>query len=169
MVWLALLVSAEARRPYNTANNAAVCWVRHDSKPRLYTGRTTLTYETGEQVAADETRRAQVEMRPPEATPVHGQLVFKVERSTIDSANAANQVIVVEGGGRELLRSDPKSSVWTIAETPGPNGYWWNVLVLPVPDDAEFPLTVHAADKVAVHRCSWAVRWDGAVRPAPPP
>lgn len=165
MVWMWLWTDqAEAKRPRDDVGpQAAMCWMRTETKPRLFMGRTTLEYMTGKQLAAEEAKRAQAELREPMATPIHGMLTFKVERSTIGLANGDNQVFVVESGGAQVVREEPEADV---PNTPGAGiyRYWWNTFVVFLPDDAAFPLTVHAADKTLAQRCSFSVSWDGVVQ-----
>jgi hypothetical protein len=41
---------------------------------------------------------------------------------------------------------------------------WWDLTVVPLPDGAVLPLTVHAADELNAKRCSWTIEQGGRVR-----
>lgn len=149
------VVSANARDPLPS------CWVRSG---KSYRGRTWIDLIDGEEASAREAARAEAEMRPRDSTPIHGMVYLHVERSSIDLANASNQLIIIESGGQQIVRYEPEPDV---AELPGGlYRYWWNTFVIPIPDDAQFPLTVHETDWALAHRCSWTIGWDGQIRGA---
>lgn len=150
MLWL--LVAVALARP-------EVCPVGSADTGKV-AGHTWLVYVTGKQLAAIEARRAEAERRPPEVTPVHGVLVLRYRRQPVQLANPDNQVVVVESNGQQLLRTGPD---WP--ERPVWLGYQprWRALVVPLPDEAAFPLEVHAADRALGHACSWQITWEGRV------
>jgi hypothetical protein len=153
VAWLFLLFSpmAEAKAPQG-------CWVPGRVP---YVGRTDITFMTGPDAAADEAKRAAVEMRDPMPTPPGGWVFVKIARADIDAAAARNHTVVVAANGREVLRVEGDQH--GIPEGPyTPARYWTSFMSVPI-KSAEFPLTVYAIDKIMAHRCAWELSADGDV------
>lgn len=129
-------------------------------------GRTLIEYQLGHKAVEEEARHAAAEMREPRPMPANGFVTIRVERATIELANAANHLVVIESAGVEIVRVEPEPDVANLPTTGYLGGsYWWNLLVVPIPDGVAFPLTVHAADRVFAHRCTWTLTdWGGVTR-----
>lgn len=123
-------------------------------------GTTSIAFINGKRLAETEARHADAERRSPKPTPLHGAVVLTYERHPIQLANPDNQVVVLESGGAVIARRE--------AETPDPelpagmSARWGQIVVL-LPDETVFPVTVHAADRTLGHRCSWSISWEGHV------
>lgn len=140
------------------AGGGGPCWVGKAPYP----GKDSLEYVSAADAAAQERKRAEVEMREPGPSPPNGLLLLLIERDKLDLADTSTQLVVVESGGKEVLRHEPPADVPEIRH--GVYYGWFNYVGVPIGDGWTFPLTVHAADKVLTHRCTWTVAADGDVR-----
>lgn len=155
MIWLLLTVDVHAK-PVTTS-----CRIPEKG---FLTGRTTIEMVTAQAAAAAEVKRAALEFRDPVPTPAGGYLVVKIERTIIEAADTALQVVAFESGGTMVGRYEPESSV---ANVPNSDDLWWNLFIAPVPEGVTFPLTVSIADKVLHQRCVWSVGATGVVSRLP--
>jgi len=81
------------------------------------------------------------------AVPPGGILVAKIKRNTIGAANTHFfTVIVFDGTGKEITRSVGKESV---AEVPGPDRMWWNIMIVRLPKMPEGPVKIRVVDAIA--------------------
>jgi hypothetical protein len=150
MLWL--LVTAAIAKP-------STCLVGRPGTSRVL-GHTTLTYVSGKELADNEALHAEAERREPAPIPVHGLLAFHVQRRPVQLENPDNHVIVVESEGKPIARREPDTPD---PELPSGMRHRWGQLVVILPDEAAFPLTISAADRTLGHRCSWSVTWEGRV------
>lgn len=135
-----------------------MCWIK-TGKGVVYDGRTRIEIVSGEEAAKREAERAAATMSQPEATPKNGWIEVHIDRLTIGLANLDNQVFVVEAAGQEIARREPASDV---AHTPSGSAWWWNIAIVPLPDELTYPYTFWAADKALAHRCGWTISAPGA-------
>jgi len=76
--------------------------------------------------------------------PAGGKLILHIERSTIGAANTEYfTIIVFDRTGKEIVRRVGDDS---IAEVPGSNGMWWNIMTMSLPEISETPIKVRVVD-----------------------
>ena len=79
--------------------------------------------------------------------PAGGNLVLHIERSTIGAANTEYfTMIVLDRTGKEILRRVGSDS---IAEVPGENGMWWNIMIMSLPEISETPIKIRVVDTLS--------------------
>ena len=144
--------------PTNAAAKKTTCWV---PEKMPFIGRTRIEYTTGDQARQEEAARAANELREPEDTFENGYFKVWIDRVTLSAADTRFHTVVMQSRGEIILRREGGYS-----STNRPSGvykFWTNLMVVPVPDGAVFPLTVHAIDRISESRCTWIVTADGAI------
>ena len=76
--------------------------------------------------------------------PAGGRLILHIERSTIGAANTEYfTVIVFDRTGKEIVRRAGSDS---IAEIPGSDGMWWNIMSMNLPEISDTPIKIRVVD-----------------------
>jgi hypothetical protein len=79
--------------------------------------------------------------------PPGGRLILHIERSTIGAANTQYfTIIVFDRAGKEIVRRSGDDS---IAEVPGSDGRWWNIMSLSLPEISEMPVKIRVVDTLS--------------------
>ncbi|MEZ4238428.1 MAG: hypothetical protein R3F59_20210 [Myxococcota bacterium] len=146
--WLAM--PAEAR-----PNKA--CWM---PSRLLYVGRSTLQYTGPAEAQRREADAAALERRPARRIGA-GWLAVDIDRLTLEAADPAHQLVVVERGSEVVLRYEPPQAI--PEADPEIPGFWYAYAVVPLPDGLAPPFRVEVVDRLQQIACAWTVDAHGEV------
>jgi hypothetical protein len=149
---LALLSPVEA-----VAKAPRPCWV---PSRLLYSGRTTLEYTPAAEAQTREDAAAALERREPRE--IHaGWIAVEIDRTTLDGADPAHQLVLVTQNGQEIIRHEPISEIPEM--NPEIPGFWYAYATLQLPDGTTLPLEVEVIDRLQQIACRWEIDTDGTV------